>query len=426
MQLGASAAAATTTGAPDNTRHVCPRTAFTCKTAILSQDIITQAEYRLAGCHCLTRAVQISACSTACTLKKFIKNVPHQCTLACEKSWDTGRPSSSLARCSNSCRCIDPTSGRNTCGEMFIHAVWIATHSSFIFVGAGSCVPVDLPTTSHKWALGFMSGHRSRGTLQNAPLTNSQQRSPDDRVHHPAGISHRCEGTSPSVNKYRNSGTPAPGVKEKRNVAAEFLSKALLSNCDWLDYSSHTSADWVRPPTGQLPDFPHVGIVPDDAAGRRVFSGISRFPRPFIPHRSQDLDVTGAACLSLELRCKSVRKRYDSGQSGRHFLSRQKQPAAKPIPPRKRSNERWRQEHAKQLRTRDESSRALYWAQPEPTFSIQIRFSKRLSLRFERKTNLVSPHVVPRMDVLEMFLAVVRVRWLCINTRWLFNFPKPL
>ncbi|KAJ8888091.1 hypothetical protein PR048_007578 [Dryococelus australis] len=29
--------------------------------------------------------------------------------------------------------------------------------------------------------------------------------------------------------------------------------------------------------------FPHVGIGPDDVAGRRVFSGLSRFPRPCIP-----------------------------------------------------------------------------------------------------------------------------------------------
>ncbi|KAJ8893460.1 hypothetical protein PR048_006058 [Dryococelus australis] len=36
--------------------------------------------------------------------------------------------------------------------------------------------------------------------------------------------------------------------------------------------------------SGQIiPAFSHVGIVPDDAAGRRVFSGISRFPRLFIP-----------------------------------------------------------------------------------------------------------------------------------------------
>ncbi|KAJ8874028.1 hypothetical protein PR048_024868 [Dryococelus australis] len=31
------------------------------------------------------------------------------------------------------------------------------------------------------------------------------------------------------------------------------------------------------------PGFSHVEIVPDDAAGRRVFSGISHLPRPFIP-----------------------------------------------------------------------------------------------------------------------------------------------
>ncbi|KAJ8894539.1 hypothetical protein PR048_007196 [Dryococelus australis] len=34
---------------------------------------------------------------------------------------------------------------------------------------------------------------------------------------------------------------------------------------------------------GVAPGFSHVRIVPDDAAGRRVFSGIFRFPRPFIP-----------------------------------------------------------------------------------------------------------------------------------------------
>ncbi|KAJ8897817.1 hypothetical protein PR048_003170 [Dryococelus australis] len=34
---------------------------------------------------------------------------------------------------------------------------------------------------------------------------------------------------------------------------------------------------------GVAPGFSHVGIVPDDAARLRVFSGISRFPRPCIP-----------------------------------------------------------------------------------------------------------------------------------------------
>ncbi|KAJ8874324.1 hypothetical protein PR048_025170 [Dryococelus australis] len=36
-------------------------------------------------------------------------------------------------------------------------------------------------------------------------------------------------------------------------------------------------------PGGAAPGFSHVGIVPDDVAGRRVFSGISSFPRPCIP-----------------------------------------------------------------------------------------------------------------------------------------------
>ncbi|KAJ8881644.1 hypothetical protein PR048_018130 [Dryococelus australis] len=36
-------------------------------------------------------------------------------------------------------------------------------------------------------------------------------------------------------------------------------------------------------PGGATPGFPHVGIVSYDAVGQRVFSGISRFPRSFIP-----------------------------------------------------------------------------------------------------------------------------------------------
>ncbi|KAJ8898162.1 hypothetical protein PR048_003522 [Dryococelus australis] len=36
-------------------------------------------------------------------------------------------------------------------------------------------------------------------------------------------------------------------------------------------------------PDGFIPGFSHVGIVPGDAAGRRVFSGISRLPRLLIP-----------------------------------------------------------------------------------------------------------------------------------------------
>ncbi|KAJ8867267.1 hypothetical protein PR048_031066 [Dryococelus australis] len=61
------------------------------------------------------------------------------------------------------------------------------------------------------------------------------------------------------------------------------------------------------------PGFSHVGIVPDDAAGRRVFSGISRFPLPlysgaapysprcFTLIGSQDLDVRVAKISPLPL-----------------------------------------------------------------------------------------------------------------------------
>ncbi|KAJ8894611.1 hypothetical protein PR048_007275 [Dryococelus australis] len=45
--------------------------------------------------------------------------------------------------------------------------------------------------------------------------------------------------------------------------------------------SAPTKANGAQSPAG--PDFSQVGIVPDDAVGRRVFSGISRLPRPFIP-----------------------------------------------------------------------------------------------------------------------------------------------
>ncbi|KAJ8885895.1 hypothetical protein PR048_012101 [Dryococelus australis] len=50
-----------------------------------------------------------------------------------------------------------------------------------------------------------------------------------------------------------------------------------------------TLSKWVSllPPSlplgGVTPGFSYVGIVPDDAAVRRVLSGISRFPRPVIP-----------------------------------------------------------------------------------------------------------------------------------------------
>ncbi|KAJ8875455.1 hypothetical protein PR048_023350 [Dryococelus australis] len=45
--------------------------------------------------------------------------------------------------------------------------------------------------------------------------------------------------------------------------------------------SPPTEANRVRFPDRATPVFSHVGIMPNDTAGRRVFSGISRFPRSF-------------------------------------------------------------------------------------------------------------------------------------------------
>ncbi|KAJ8882895.1 hypothetical protein PR048_014718 [Dryococelus australis] len=70
----------------------------------------------------------------------------------------------------------------------------------------------------------------------------------------------------------------------------------------WLDYSPPTMANRVRFPTGSRRRFSHMGIMADDVAGRRVFSGISRFPSIFNSGAaayssgfnligSQDLDV---------------------------------------------------------------------------------------------------------------------------------------
>ncbi|KAJ8882760.1 hypothetical protein PR048_014573 [Dryococelus australis] len=81
---------------------------------------------------------------------------------------------------------------------------------------------------------------------------------------------------------------------------------------DWLltrsDSSSPAKANRARFPAMSLPGFSHVGIVPDDAAGRRFFSGISRFPVLCIPvpfHSrlvspiigSRDLDRCGDICF---------------------------------------------------------------------------------------------------------------------------------
>ncbi|KAJ8888489.1 hypothetical protein PR048_007980 [Dryococelus australis] len=67
-----------------------------------------------------------------------------------------------------------------------------------------------------------------------------------------------------------------------------------------------TKANRARFPAGLLPDFRQEGIVTDDASGRRVFSEITRFHRPFIrgaapysPHELQTPTVLTRVSLTV-------------------------------------------------------------------------------------------------------------------------------
>ncbi|KAJ8867338.1 hypothetical protein PR048_031139 [Dryococelus australis] len=80
---------------------------------------------------------------------------------------------------------------------------------------------------------------------------------------------HRCGGESVTPGQvYKDPGAPLsqPSVRHLPPVAAA---------------TRLPTGEPYSIPGGVAPGFSHVGIVPDDAAGGRVFSGISRFPPPF-------------------------------------------------------------------------------------------------------------------------------------------------
>ncbi|KAJ8891622.1 hypothetical protein PR048_004150 [Dryococelus australis] len=69
------------------------------------------------------------------------------------------------------------------------------------------------------------------------------------------------------------------GIRERFTLR---LPPAGTAVAERIDYSPPPQGEPGSIPGG-VTGFSHVGIVPDDAVGRRVFSGISRFPRPFVP-----------------------------------------------------------------------------------------------------------------------------------------------
>ncbi|KAJ8871642.1 hypothetical protein PR048_027969 [Dryococelus australis] len=62
-------------------------------------------------------------------------------------------------------------------------------------------------------------------------------------------------------------------------------------------------------PGGVAPGFSHVGIVPDDVAGRRVFSGISRFPHPLISALLHTHLTSPSSALNLKTSLSRARER---------------------------------------------------------------------------------------------------------------------
>ncbi|KAJ8897807.1 hypothetical protein PR048_003157 [Dryococelus australis] len=90
--------------------------------------------------------------------------------------------------------------------------------------------------------------------------------------------------------------TAIPFSRSSTNAYTPGAAVAERLNC-----SPPTKASRVQSPAGSLPEFSRVGIARDDAADRRVFSGISRFPRPCIPalFRSRFFSPSSALKISL-------------------------------------------------------------------------------------------------------------------------------
>ncbi|KAJ8898434.1 hypothetical protein PR048_003794 [Dryococelus australis] len=134
----------------------------------------------------------------------------------------------------------------------------------------------------------------------------------------------RCVILVPSSSScVRASERPVPGLRTLEDTDTK---QATCQNsvAERLACSPPTSANRVRSPVESLPDFSQVGIVPYDAAGRRVFSAISRFPRPCIsallrshlisPSSALNTSLLRATQISLLRRLTERRVQPDVGQ----------------------------------------------------------------------------------------------------------------
>ncbi|KAJ8887787.1 hypothetical protein PR048_014005 [Dryococelus australis] len=92
----------------------------------------------------------------------------------------------------------------------------------------------------------------------------------------------------------------------------------------WSDCSPPNKADWVQSPARATPGFSQAGIASHDAAGRRVFSEIYHFPRPFIPALLHTIGYSRHSNLSAQLEPGSPRRsrhviRYPSSPQATHL-----------------------------------------------------------------------------------------------------------
>ncbi|KAJ8885393.1 hypothetical protein PR048_011590 [Dryococelus australis] len=88
---------------------------------------------------------------------------------------------------------------------------------------------------------------------------------------------------------------------DKRQVQANKMSHRMYTGEEKLH---KTSLDECSIPGRVTPGCSHAGIVPDDAAGRWVFSGISRLLHPFVPSCSVLISITLAGSQDLAVKSR--------------------------------------------------------------------------------------------------------------------------
>ncbi|KAJ8878359.1 hypothetical protein PR048_018936 [Dryococelus australis] len=195
-----------------------------------------------------------------------------------------------------------------------------------------SCEPSSTTSVSQD-ARNHNSVLQKKGRQQYRPPPADNRGQPMSKQRADIGQHEPGRGVFPRPTNF--SGIPQPWIgkfREFNDLQAKLSVLCILK--------PHLYVDWLLPYTGQLWDsqgvflaklllaerrpgavsllashqddpgsipgghfvFSHVGIVPDDAVRRRVFSGISHFPRPFIPaqlHTHPSLTLIGSKTSML-------------------------------------------------------------------------------------------------------------------------------